>query len=111
MSKGLRFYTREELNALHQLAVSEAPVNKKLLEQFCKDYNRSFHSAGLKVYEFRKKLNIGNAKPPRNKTVMPKADLVKDSSVAKISKNEFKIPVNNWNITNENGQMFLNIKF
>lgn len=46
-----------------------------------------------------------------NKTTSPKTYIVKDKSIAKISKGQFKIPVNNWNITNENGQMYLNIKF
>ena len=111
MAKTLKFYTKEELSLLQSYAASKAPVNRGLLQQFCKDNNRSFHSATLKVYELRKKLGIENSRPPRNKTVFPKATVVKDKSVAKMSKGEFKIPVNNWNISNEDGQMYLNIKF
>ncbi len=111
MSKTLRFYTQEEKTLLQQFAESKLPVNKKLLGQFCKDNKRSFHSAMLKVYEYRKKLGIENSRSPRVKKTTPTVNVVKDNSVAKISKGEFKIPVNNWNITNENGQMYLTIKF
>ena len=110
MSKKLRFYTQEEINTLQEFAKSGLPVNHKMLGQFCKENKRSFHSAMLKVHDLRKRLNNGISST-RNKTVIPTAKVVKDKSVAKISKGEFKIPVNNWNITNENGQMYLTIKF
>jgi len=112
--KTLKFYTEHEMSILRDFAASKAAVNNKLIGQFCKDYNRSEHSVTCKVYELRKKLGIENSRPPRlikNKKTSPKANVVKDSSIAKISKGEFKIPVTNWNITNEDGQMFLNIKF
>jgi hypothetical protein len=111
MSKKFRFYTQEEKALLQQFAESKLPVNRKMLGQFCKENKRSHHSATMKVYEFRKKLGIENSRPPRVKKVIPTATVVKDSSTAKLSKGEFKIPVNNWNITNENGQMYLTVKF
>jgi DNA-directed RNA polymerase specialized sigma54-like protein len=114
MAKTLKFYTEHEMSILNNFAASKAPVNNNLIGQFCKDYTRSEHSVTCKVYELRKKLGIENSRPPRpikNKTITPKATVVKDNSVARVSKGEFKIPVNNWNITNEEGQMFLNIKF
>jgi hypothetical protein len=111
MKKKLKFYTEEEMSILNEFAKSRVPVNKKLLGEYCKKYDRSLHSVSFKVYDLRKKLGIESTRPLKNKTVIPKANVVKDSSIAKISKGEFKIPVNNWNITNEDGQMFLNIKF
>jgi hypothetical protein len=104
MAKKLRFYSAEENEFITSYAKSKEPVKEELLQKFCVDNNRPMNSVMFKIYDLRKKMR-------GNKTTSPKADLVKDSSVAKISKNEFKIPVNNWTITNENGQMFLNIKF
>jgi len=102
MSK-LFFYSAEETQLIESFAKSGKPVNHKLLDDFCKKYKRSYVSASMKVYDVRKKLGITSPKSIS-------ANLVKDNS-AKISKGEFKIPVNNWTVTNENGQMYLNIKF
>jgi len=102
MSKAF-FYSAEETQLIESLAKSGKPVNHKLLDDFCKKYKRSYVSASMKVYDVRKKLGITSPKSIS-------ANLVKDNS-AKMSKGEFKIPVNNWNITNENGQMYLTIKF
>ena len=111
MTKKLKFYTEEEMSILNEFAKSRVPVNKKLLGEYCKKYDRSFHSVTFKVYDLRKKLGIESSRPQKNKTITPKATVIKDNSIARVSKGEFKIPVNNWNITNEDGQMFLNIKF
>lgn len=103
MSKAF-FYSAEENQLIESFAKSGNPVNHKLLDDFCKKYKRSYVSASMKVYDVRKKLGMVSPKSLN-------ANLVKDNNAAKISKGEFKIPVNNWNITNENGQMYLNIKF
>ena len=103
MAKKLKFYTTEELSFIEAYAKSKEPVKEELLQKFCVDNNRPMNSVIFKIYDLRKKMR-------QNKATSPKAN-VKDTSVAKISKGEFKIPVNNWNITNEDGQMFLNIKF
>lgn len=102
MSKAF-FYSTEENQLIESFAKSGKPVNNDLLSDFCKKYKRSYLSASVKVYELRRKLGLTSPKSLN-------ANLVKDNS-AKISKGEFKIPVNNWTVTNENGQMYLTIKF
>ncbi len=100
----LKFYSKEENAFITAYAKSKEPVREELLQKFCVDNNRPMKSVMFKIYDLRKKMK-------QYKTTSPKASVVKDKSVAKISKGEFKIPVNNWNITNEDGKMFLNIKF
>lgn len=100
----LRFYSKEENAFIQNYAKSNNPVREDLLATFCKTHNRPVKSVMFKIYDLRKKLK-------NQTTSKAKLSLVKDNSVAKLSKGEFKIPVNNWNITNENGQMYLNIKF
>jgi hypothetical protein len=104
MSRTLKFYSAQENAFIQNYAKSKEPVKGKILEKFCIDNNRPIHSVSCKIYDLRKKMK-------GNKTISPKATIVKDKSIAKISKGEFKIPVNNWNITNEDGQMYLKIKF
>jgi hypothetical protein len=106
MAKKVRFYSAEENAFIKNYAKSNQPVKEELLQKFCVDNNRPVNSVIFKIYDLRKKMKQNKTNSP-----FPKANVVKDNSVAKMSKNEFKIPVNNWNITNENGQMFLNIKF
>ena len=104
MAKKVRFYSAEENAFIANYAKSNQPVKEELLQKFCVDNNRPVNSVIFKIYDLRKKMK-------QNKTTSPKANVVKDNSVAKMSKGQFKIPVNNWNITNEDGQMYLNIKF
>jgi hypothetical protein len=100
----LKFYSKEENAFITAYAKSKEPVREEFLQKFCVDNNRPMKSVMFKIYNLRKKMK-------QYKATSPKGNVVKDNSVAKISKGEFKIPVNNWNITNEDGQMFLNIKF
>ena len=111
MSKKLRFYTKEEMQLLEQFAKSGQPVGKKLIGDFCKVNKRSETSVGLKVYELRRKLGIPTTNKKIVKTVNPKANFVKDKTVATMSKGEFKIPINSWNVSNENGQFYFIVKF
>jgi len=104
MAKKLRFYSAKENAFVQNYAKSEEPIKPELLQKFCVDNSRPVGSVINKIYSLRKKIR-------GNKTISPKANIVKDKSIARISKGEFKIPVNNWNITNEDGQMYLNIKF
>jgi hypothetical protein len=108
MSKKLRFYSNEENEFITMYAQSGKPVNEKNLEEFCKKNKRSFLSVSVKVYELRKKLGLS-----KNivKNVSPKANLVKDKTVVNLSKGEFKIPISNWNVKNENGQFYFVVQF
>ncbi len=104
----IRFYSKEEIKALKPFINGQIGVNPKNLEEFCQKYNRSYGSVQVYVYNARKKKAT---KKQMTSSFSPKASLKKDASPAKLSKGEFKIPVNNWNIINENGQMYLTIKF
>jgi hypothetical protein len=104
MSKKLRFYSKEENAFIENYAKSNEPVREENLMHFCHKNKRPVNSVMFKIYDVRKKL--------KNQTTnKATASLVKDNKTAKMSKSEFKIPVNNWTVTNENGQMYLNIKF
>ena len=102
MKKTVRFYTAEELAQVKQFAITGKPV-KGLIEDFCKNNNRSFHSVALKIYEMRKNLNIPSnlkGRPRINKaTTSPKnskkelTPKVKDNTPVNISKGEFNIPI------------------
>jgi hypothetical protein len=102
--KTIRFYSKEENAFFRNYAKSKEPVREELLQKFCVDNNRPISSVMFKIYDLRKKMK-------QNKTSSPKANVVKDKSIAKMSKGEFKIPVNNWTMTNEDGKLYLVVKF
>lgn len=108
MAKKLRFYSATEMNQIKKFALNGKPLNEEMVASFCKEHNRPTKSVMFKIYEERKKMKIVNPKSVVNKQVnSPKAD----KTVAKVSKGEFKIPVNNWNMTTEDGQIYLVVKF
>jgi hypothetical protein len=115
--KKLKFYTQEELNILDEFAKSQAPLNKKLLGEYCKQYDRSIHSVTFKVYDLRKKLGVQNSRPGRNnktESISTKTELtptVKDQSVVNIGKGEFNIPIKSWSITQHTDGFYFNVKF
>jgi len=113
MKKKLKFYTQEEMSILNEFAKSRVPVNKKLLGEYCKKYDRSLHSVSFKVYDLRKKLGIESSKPARNKTNFPKTELTptKDQSVVNMGKGEFNIPIKSWSITQHTDGFYFNVKF
>lgn len=104
MAKKLKFYSVEENAFILNYAASAEPVREELLQKFCVDNDRPVSSVMCKIYYLRRELK-------KNKNSPLTASIIRDNSIAKMSKGEFKIPVNNWNISNENGQMYLNIKF
>ena len=104
----LRFYSAEENAFITNYAKSNQPVKEEYLQAFCVQNNRPMNSVIFKIYETRKKLGIKNPKSVKEKNI--KANVVRDNS-AKMSKGEFKIPVNNWTMTNENGQLYFVVKF
>ena len=104
----IRFYSKEEIKALKPFINGQIGVSPKNLEEFCQKYNRSYGSVQVYVYNARKKKAT---KKQMTSSSTPKASLKKDASPAKLSKGEFKIPVNNWTMTNEEGQLYFVVKF
>lgn len=106
----VRFYSKEEVKELASFIKSGETPTEKNLEAFCKKYNRSFGSVQVYIYTKRK------AKKQRKLMVKqtPKVSLkptIKDKTTVNLSKGEFKIPITNWNVSNENGQFYFVVKF
>jgi hypothetical protein len=116
MPKTVRFYSEQEKHQVREFAMTGKPV-KGLIEEFCKVNDRSFHSVALKIYEMRNRMSIPkNTKTGVDKKVpkAPKVELaptIKDKTTVNLSKGEFKIPISNWNVSNENGQFYFIVKF
>lgn len=101
----LRFYSKEEITALKPFIKGDIRVSQQNLAEFCKKYNRTFLSVQMFVYNTRRKNQATKV------LTNPNVSLKKDDSPAKLSKGEFKIPVNNWTMTNEDGKLYLVVKF
>jgi len=110
MAKKLKFYSKEEMNELTKIALSNKPVNKALLGEFCKKYGRTIGSVSLKTYEIRKK-QPGYVNRFAKQRVKTDVSLVKDKNAVGFSKGEVKIPINNFNIKQEKDGFYFIIKF
>lgn len=111
MKRNFKFYSEEENNEMAQLAATNKSVNKALVGEFCTKYARSYGSVVNRIYDVRKKNGQPSRTPRTVKNVSPKAILVKDKSVATVSKGEFKIPITNWNVKSEDGKFYFLVKF
>ena len=108
----VRFYSKEEIKKLKEIAKGKQPINRDLLKEFCKKYDRSFASATIKVYDLRKKSSFSISTKKYVKKSTPKVNLVKqDKTIMNLSKGQFRIPINTWNISNENGKFYFVAKF
>jgi len=110
MTKKIKFYTKEENDQVISFANSNKPLNKKLLDSFCKKYNRSYHSVCMKIYDVRK-TKPGYVNRFVKKNVKTDVSLVKDNSHVGFSKGEVKIPITNFNIKQEKDGFYFIIKF
>jgi hypothetical protein len=110
--KTVRFYSKEENKELMPFIKGGVQPTKESLANFCKKHNRNFGSVQVRIYTMRK-----NNKIKKNLVkgdIMPKASLkptMKDKTAVNLSKGEFKIPISNWNVSNENGQFYFIVKF
>lgn len=109
--KTLRFYSNEENRALTPFIKGEMKPSLKNLKDFCEKYNRSIGSVQVRIYtQIRKNTKKKNL---IKGDIVPKVALtsVKDKTTVNMSKGEFKIPITNWNVSNENGQFYFVVKF
>lgn len=107
----LRFYSKEEKKALAPFMSKKIAVNEENLKDFCKKYDRSYGSVQVYIYTNRKRKIERKQILGKNS---PKASLrptIKDKSKVNLSKGEFKIPISNWNVSNDNGQFYFIVKF
>lgn len=97
-AKGKGFYSTEERAELTALAESGSPVTTETIKAFCKKYNRSFYSAANTVYRMRKRLGKSKNQKPEKVSTM-------------LKKNEFVIPIYNWEIRKDGDVTNLVLKF
>jgi hypothetical protein len=98
--KQFRFFSAEEKKALEPYYLEGKAVTAENLQSFCQKYQRSLDSCRGIIYNLRMK----HKTTTRNKSVAKK-----DMPVLK--KNEFVIPITNWEIRTENGVNNLILKF
>lgn len=108
MSKSIVFYTKNELRELKPFIRGNQPVNEKSLKSFCKKYNRTYGAVQVKVYSLRNQLKYKKAGLTTDKsaTLVPR----KNNAIS-LNKSEFRVPINSWNITQDNGQFYFTVKF
>jgi hypothetical protein len=106
----LKFYSKQELKDLVPFIKDGQKPTEENLKSFCEKYNRNFESVRVYVY-IKRKRNRDNKALIKG---APKASLkptMKDKTTVNLSKGEFKIPISNWNVSNENGQFYFVVKF
>jgi len=104
--KTLRFYSKEEKSQIKAFAASKK-IDKALLEVFCEKYNRPKASVLFMIYKTRKEINMVK----KGKRVQPNAKLRSSKEVINLTKGEFNIPIKSWNISQNNGEFYFNVKF
>lgn len=104
-TKTVRFFSPEEKKVLNSIIVMEkGKERREKILQFCKTYKRKSNS----VYTY-----ISNQKNKNSKNVVSRkqSKLLRNNIVSTITKNEFHIPITNWEMrTNESGTMLV-LKF
>jgi hypothetical protein len=103
-SKSLRLFSQEEKKFLSKLV--SLPVKAKFPADIVEEFCRKFDRKPVAVYQFvqreRRRLNV---QPPVSPIVAPTKDLTT------LRRNEFVIPVTNWELRSENGHTNLILKF
>ncbi len=107
----VRFYSKEEMKDLAPFIKGGETPTKESLKDFCKKYNRSYGSVQVRVYTLRKKKNSAKKVMVKQSPKVSLKPTVKDKTTVNLSKGEFKIPISNWNVSNENGQFYFVVKF
>ena len=109
----IKFYTKFEKKELLSIA-QEPKIDKNKVVELSKISGRTYNALILQVYLLRKKLNIKKTKNT-NTVVKPSAVLTTANTSIKASpsltKGEVKIPISNWDLKSENGQMYFVAKF
>jgi hypothetical protein len=99
MAKTIRFYSGEELKELQQIQQLSKKERRGLTEKFAKKHKRNVASVYNKMSKMSKKT---------------KGSFVKDVSLKtspSSKKGEFVIPVKNWKLQHEDGNLSIVINF
>jgi hypothetical protein len=108
--KTLKFYTKEENKELAPFINGEKQPTASALKDFCDKYNRSLNSVQVRIYTLRRRKKTTKSLIKGSPVASLKPTL-KDKTTVNLSKGEFKIPISNWNVSNENGQFYFVVKF
>lgn len=99
----LRLFSSEEKSILNKWI--NVPKGQRLptaeVEAFCKKYNRKL----VAVYQYLQRARNGKIASKQSNIVKPTENLTT------LRRNEFVIPVSNWELRSENGQTNLILKF
>jgi hypothetical protein len=106
---GVRFFSAEEKVYLDKFVAvpKRKKFPKELVQEFCTKFNRDVRSIYQYTNRFRnnKIVNVDKASAKTEKTSPVLTDFTA------IKRNEFIIPVTNWELRTENGQTNLILKF
>lgn len=96
MKKMIRFYSKNEANELKPFISKEQAPTDENLKQFCVKYKRNASAVRAFVYAKRK---------------VKRSSRKLGTTSAKVTKNEFVIPISKWEIRNEGGNNSLVLYF
>lgn len=98
MAKTIKFYSRKELAALKPFITKKAKLTKESLDAFCSEFGRKPSAVRAIVFYKRKTSGLSVKR-------------VSKPTTAKVTKNEFVIPISKWEIRNDNGTNSLVLHF
>lgn len=100
----MNFYTRQEIAELKQIAALPKGTRRESIEKFAKKSGRGIQGVYYKIVSLKRK----------EKGIVRKTSLVQDATLATTpnsKKGEFVIPVKNWKLQHENGNLNIVINF
>lgn len=106
----LKFYSSQELKEL-QPYINGKKFDKTYIEEFCKRNNRNYNSVIAKIYNSRKTANTTKTTVEKFKKEAILKPIKKTKSDINMTKGEFKIPITNWSVTQDNNQFYFVVKF
>lgn len=106
----VRFFSEEEKQFLNKFLEfpKHARYPKELVTEFCKKYKRDLKSIRQYVYRYNSGAIVNKTTTP-TKTVAASSPITTDFTAVK--RNEFIIPVTNWELRTQDGQTSLILKF
>lgn len=106
MAKTIKFYSRQEIAQLRKIAaIPKGEEREQLIKKFAQNTERTIGAIYVKM---------GKLKKGKNSVKSPRVKKVKDASLITTpnsKKGEFVIPVKNWKLQHENGNLNIVINF
>lgn len=100
-NKTVRFYSKQEKAALKPFITGKEKISETNLADFCKKYNRNYFSVRSMIYTARtRQLDQKIARKAASKKTRTVRTVQKtvNNKLNLLKKNEFVIPVKNWEI-------------